>query len=369
MANFAFQKIKNLSYYINHLPGRTLFIENKEFLFFSGTSYLGIGHNAVFQQRLVENTQELGSIYSASRNNMVRLEVYEQLESFMAVENGSEAALSVSSGMLAGQLVTRYLEHLTFYYEPSCHPALWKAASIQSMFSNYDDFCHRIGDVVKKNAKPCVVCCNGIDTLTCDKYQFSWIKDLEGDFPVYLIVDDSHVLGMLNKDSLEGNFNTIKYLCPSNVELIVTASMAKALGLPAGVILGNNKTIKAISELPHFIGASPTAPAYFKTFLDTQQEYLNLKAKLGNNIETFKILTTPVLPFFKFLEYYPVFYFSSDWLFHKLKESGIFISCFSYPKLGDPPICRVVMSALHTKEDIKSLSQNLTHLLMQNSEK
>lgn len=353
-----------MSYYLNHIPGRTLFIDNKEFLFFSGTSYFGIGYNDVFQQKLVENSREVGSIYSASRNNIVRLEIYEQLESSMAAENGAEAALTVSSGMLAGQLVTRFLEDLTFYYEPSCHPALWKSTFIQNIFNNYNDFCERIGDVVKNNGQPCVVCCNGIDPLTCEEYHFNWVKDLEANFPIYLLVDDSHALGLLSKDSLDGNFKQIKELCPPNVELIITASMAKALALPAGIILGKKNTIKAISQLPHFIGASPTVPAYFKTFLDTRQEYLNLKNQLNKNIEYFKEISDQALPFLKFLEFYPVFYYPTDWLYHSLKENGIFISCFSYPKLSDPPICRVVLSALHTREDIKSLSNNLIHLLL-----
>jgi 8-amino-7-oxononanoate synthase len=59
---------------------------------------------------------------------------------------------------------------------------------------------------------------------------------------------------------------------------------------------------------------------------------------------------------FKTLENYPVFYTPLNDLFDYLFANKIFISHFAYPKPNDPPITRVVLSALHEAEDIAFLT-------------
>ena len=363
--NLSLKKQEILAHYINHLPSRTITLDHKEYLFFSGTSYFGIGHNELFRSSLMENRHNYGTIFSASRNNTIQLDIYREVEEFLAQDNGAEAALTVSSGMLAGQLVVRLLENLPFIYEPSCHPALWKEASLPNIFENHKDFCSQIADHVRAIAGPCVVCTNGVDPLTCEAYNFDWVMDLDADHPIYVIIDDSHVLGLLYPNSLAGNYSKIKPFCPPNVQLIVTASMAKALSLPAGVILGSQTLIDKIASLSHFIGASPSVPAYFKSFLQCQKEYLDQKLLLSDNIQTFKKQIAPVLSQFKYLPDYPIFYYPDAYLYEALLQKDIFISCFAYPNPGDPPICRIVLSALHTQEDIQSLGKAIAEAVHQ----
>lgn len=347
----------------DQIPGRIIKSVEREFLYFSGTSYLGIGRNPYFSSRLNHHLATYGSIFSSSRNNTVQLDIYDKFENAISILNGSDAAISVSSGLLAGQLVIRYLEELPFIYAPNCHPAIWKNKTFKPDFDSFDHFTGAIGDKIQTYTKECVVCCNGIDPLTCEPYGFDWIKDLKSDYPVWMIIDDSHAIGLIEKSTLESHYKKIRRNCPANVKLIIVASLAKALGLPAGIILADADICNEIRKLPFFVGASPAVPAYLLTFLDLQEEYASLKLKLYNNIHLFNSLLPEKLSQFRYLPDYPVYYFPEEWLFRALENEGIYISCFPYPHPEDKPVCRIVLNALHEKEDIILLAEKLRYLL------
>jgi len=347
----------------DQIPGRTIKSAEKELLYFSGTSYLGIGRNSHFNSRLNHHLSNFGSIFSSSRNNTVQLDIYENFEKEISIINESEAALSVSSGLLAGQLVVRYLEQYTFINAPNCHPAIWKNKNFKSDFDSYIDLIYGIGDKIQSCSGECVVCCNGIDPLTCEPFGFDWIKDLTSEFPVWLVIDDSHAIGLVEKHTLESHYKSIRKNCPKNVKLIIVASLAKALGLPTGIILSDADVINEIRNLPFFIGASPSVPAYLLTFLDLQEEYASLKTKINQNIQLFNSLMSEKLSHFRYLADYPVYYFPEEWLFHSLINEGIYISCFSYPNPEDKPVCRIVLNALHEEKDIILLVEKLRQLL------
>ena len=79
---------------IDHLPSRTIKFQEEEYLFFSGTSYLGMGHQAGFQEALKEGIARYGTIFSASRNNNLKLAIYEEAETFLAQWTGFEEPCS-----------------------------------------------------------------------------------------------------------------------------------------------------------------------------------------------------------------------------------------------------------------------------------
>ncbi|MGV3588073.1 MAG: hypothetical protein ACO1OF_13795 [Adhaeribacter sp.] len=108
------------------LPGRTLTANGREYLYFSGTSYLGMSRNQKFQALLQEGFRQYGLNYSSSRLSNVQLAVFAETENYLATYTGAEAALTISSGLLAGQLVVQALAGSgTFIYAPRTHPALW----------------------------------------------------------------------------------------------------------------------------------------------------------------------------------------------------------------------------------------------------
>ncbi len=353
---------------IDHLPGRTLRIDDEEHLFFSGTSYLGMGHQPDFRAALTEGMARYGTIFSASRNNNLQLDIYGKAENFIAEWTGAEAALTVTSGLLAGQLAVQSLDqsHQRFIYAPSVHPAIWREKPT-FRFENYGQFANEIAQFIAQDKTPVIICCNSIDPLKCTPYDFSWISQLPDNQDITLIFDDSHAIGIQNTFTANGvwqegvgNYNKLRKLTPPNVKLVVIASLAKAVGIPGGVILGDLEMIKTIRQNPLFVGASPIVPAYLHAFLAAQNVYVDARIALKKNIDLFKKLNASLLSDFKFYDDYPVFYTPQNDLYPFLLKHKTMISSFSYPNPSDTPITRIILSALHTEGDIEVLSGQLS---------
>ena len=126
-----------MKYWTDSFPGRSVMVENKEYLYFGGTSYLGLQTDTTFQDIFIKNTRIFGTNYGASRKSNVQISVFEKAENHLAKLVGSEACITLSSGYLAGQLVSQFLSNSKhpFFYAPNTHSALY-----QHKIKTYDTF-------------------------------------------------------------------------------------------------------------------------------------------------------------------------------------------------------------------------------------
>ncbi|MDX1940318.1 MAG: aminotransferase class I/II-fold pyridoxal phosphate-dependent enzyme [Saprospiraceae bacterium] len=334
----------------DHLQGRTVHVNGEECLYFSGTSYLGIAQNLGFQEILHTSIQQYGTNFGGSRLSNLRFKIFEEAEDYLAQWTGAEAALTVSSGTLAGQLVLKTLQtNSKFYFAPGVHPALFGEGDYSELsYNNWADF---IIKEVNKSKKPVALFSNTLDPLRAKQFDFSWLGYLPNDIPITLILDDSHGIGVTGKDGI-GIFSTIQ--SPENMELIVVASLGKALAIPGGVILGNKNFIENIWQSPFFGGASPIVPAYLDAFLQAKELYQQAWQILLNCIKIFAEATKE-LDLFQKIPDYPVFYTPKNELANYLQEYKVLISSFPYPTAKDERITRVVLNAAHTEQDLKYL--------------
>ncbi len=337
---------------VNELPGRTLQVEGQEYLFFSGASYLGIPRNKAFQEYLVEGLCRYGSNYASSRNSNLQLQVYEEAENYLATYTGAEAVLTMSSGYLAGQTLIQALQGSgRFMYAPGVHPAIWySGVTVPAAGVVYEEWAANMQQQVREIAdEHIIIVCNSIDPLKAKKYSFSWVADLPKNKQITLVVDDSHGFGVTGTDGA-GVFRELKEQLPS-INVLVVGSLGKALGIPAGVILGNRDIIKKLKMTPQFGGASPAIPAYLYAFLKCKAVFAEARKKLFSNIEQFKQkLIQPEL--FSYFDHYPVFYTKNQELCPFLLQHKVLISSFRYPTPADDPITRVILNSLHTSNDI-----------------
>jgi 7-keto-8-aminopelargonate synthetase-like enzyme len=373
---------------IDHIPSRTIYLDETAHLFFSGTSYLGMGHQPAFRAALSEGLAQYGTIFSASRNNNLQLKIYEEAETFLARWTGAAAALTVTSGLLAGQLAVQSIDYQNFVNAPSVHPAIWEPRVPPPYhFQNWAEFAREIPNIATHTEGSLLIACNALDPLRCEQYDYSWIDNLPTDKPITLLIDDSHGLGITGKNgagifqSIQNRIQNIDFPLSQypnlpnisaypNIRLVVIASLAKALGIPGGVILSDAKTIASIRNNPLFVGASPIVPAYLSAFMAAQSVYKEARKNLSRNIEYFNATLDKALSQhsqtrislypFKSLPNYPVFYTELNELAAYLQQQKIVISHFAYPKPQDPPITRVVLSALHTEGDIETLVKHIT---------
>ncbi|WP_266363790.1 aminotransferase class I/II-fold pyridoxal phosphate-dependent enzyme [Tellurirhabdus rosea] len=340
-------------YTIDHLPGRTIQFDGREHLFFSGTAYLGIAQNPAFRALLAESMERYGTVFGSSRNGNLRLGIYEEAEEKLARFAGLETALTMSSGMMAGQVVVQYLraEGYGFLYAPGAHPAIWQDARTQLPRLSFGEWTAQVPRLVEAAGEHLVIALNSLDAVRSEAYPFDWVAHLPADRQITLLVDDSHGLGVIGPDG-----SGIAALVPKreNVRLLITASLAKALGLPGGVVLGDSETLAAIRHTAFFGACSPISPAYLAAFVRAEDLYRNAYGRLNENIRRAEsLLDTTGL--FAHIPGYPVFYTPHDGLYPSLLDDDILIYQFAYPTPADKPNTRLVISALHTPDDLGRL--------------
>lgn len=350
-------KSENNIAYIAHLPDRVIELESQNYLYFSGTAYLGLSQNKAFKKLLHEGTEVYGNVYGSSRNGNLQLTIYSQAEKLLADWCASPAALTVSSGMLAGQIAIHYLllEQYQFIYSPDAHPAVWHTPTASLPSGSYqqwtDDLLNDQLASISAN-KLCIVS-NSVDALRGKLYNFEWVEKLPKDKQILLLIDDSHGVGISGSDG-SGVWPRI----PKNehVKVIVTTSLAKAMGVSGGAILSEKSIITAIKHTAFFGGCSPMAPHQLYAFTEGHYLYKEAYEKLQSNIQLF-LSYIKNLKLFEYTENFPVFYTSQQALYTFLLQKNILIYSFSYPKPTDKPNTRIVISAWHTPADIEQLGK------------
>jgi len=341
-------------YSIHQLPGRNAQIDGTDWLYFSGTGYLGAAWNPDLQALVQEGMQRFGLHFGGSRLSNIQIQIFEETEAFLAQYAGAEQALLLSSGTLAGQLLMKVLaEHGEVFPAPGAHPAIW--AGMGPSFKKWDDWVQKVQELAQIPGVPLILAANSVDPLYVRCFDFSWLKNLKLQRELLLVIDDSHGFGILGKNG-RGIFAKIDL--PEGADLIVLSSLGKALGIPAGVILGSANWRNRLVRNPYFGGASPPPPAFLWALLKGQTIYEKCRQKLQLNLRQF-VQYLPTGADFHFFPEYPVFYSANSGLAAFLAERKILISSFPYPTPQDELVTRIVLSSLHTDGDIQILIREL----------
>jgi len=342
---------------IHQQPSKKIRLGEKDYHFFSGTSYLGMNQDEDFKQLLIEGLNQYGMSFGSSRNGNLQLAIYERVENKMAAWVGAEKALTVSSGMLAGQLVAQYLrtQQVTYFYAPQSHSANFHEPIVQLPAMSFQEWTKQIAAQVKEaNASYSVIVCNSTDGLRSTAYDFDWINDLPDNRSITLIIDDSHGLGITGKNGA-GIFQSITV--KPNIRFIVVSSLHKAMGIPGGVVFSDEATIETLRHTAFFASCSPIAPAYLYAYVKADEIYQMNFERLLANIERFCLKLEAAKSLFSFQPAYPVFYTPQEGLYDYLFKNDIFIYSFAYPIKTGKPNTRIVISAWHDVEQIDLLAK------------
>ncbi|SNS76011.1 7-keto-8-aminopelargonate synthetase [Belliella buryatensis] len=343
--------------YLNQPIGRVIRNEGKDYLYFSGTSYLGMQALEEFRSLVKEEMDHLGLSHGLSRVNNVRLGIYDAFESYFAQMAGSERALAFSSGFLAGYAIISHLEKEAdiIFIAPGTHPAVFPNALAGKSYGKAEDWINAIQYYANQyQNKSILILANAVDALKPEIHDFSWMSQLPKGNQYTLLIDDSHAFGLVG----EGVFGTYALWKDLPVRLFVSGSLGKGLGLPAGIVLGNQESMQELSSQVIFRGASPPPPAYLSVFLKAQALYSAQFDKLRSHISLFNELTVG-LSFFTSAKGYPVFSFREADLVSYLFAHQFIVSSFPYPRPSDQPIHRVVLSAWHEEADLILLAETI----------
>lgn len=316
---------------------------------FSGTSYLGLATHPDFISLVKEGLDKYGTHYGGSRLSPLCPDIFEQAEAAFAEWTGAPAALLVGSGSAAGQLAARFFAHedAPLQIGPLAHPALWWPKG--KKHNSWNTF------LAALEREPGIAFTDALDPLGIQLPPWEALLAVK---PKRLVVDDSHTLGWYGPKHA-GSWQLLHK--KTTAELLVTASLGKALALPAGLLLGEKKTLAKLRELPQFGGASPPAPAFLHAWLHGQDIISAQRQKLQHHLDRLQAImgTNPKI---RSLKNFPVFGLLDHKWGNLLAEKGIMISAFRYPDAHSPMYSRIVVRADHTEEEVAYLENCLEAL-------
>ena len=239
--------------------GRVIVVGGKEYLFFGGTSYLGLATDKAYASIFIEGIQRYGINNGTSRNNNVQQAIFDQAEEYAAKRFGFEASLLLSSGYLAAQFLVRTLAtEGEVLHAPSCHPSLWLDEKPTAVGSFVDWAAAAVAYINQSPQTSFIIVSNSLDNMKPEIYDFTVFKHIDPNKKVVLLLDDSHGIGVTRENGI--SFDSSNFQLP-NIELIVVASLAKGLATDAGLILADGPRIKSLKRSNFYTGASPSSPA------------------------------------------------------------------------------------------------------------
>ena len=329
--------------------GRTIHINQKTYLNFTGTSYLGIIQNEEFITLVKRGLDRYGVFNGASRLAMYQeRSLFEEAENFLCRWTGGESCLTFSSGTLAGTLIVQMLEtEANALISENAHPA------IRPVMGRTFGSLTELEEVLQgQPSNTFAIYLNSVDPIQCEIVDIERLRKL--DRPnLTLVVDDSHGLGVLGPRG-SGVFAKLADL--KHTEVIVVSSLGKALGIPGGLVISNAERIAWVKRMALYGGAAPVSLAYLDAMISAEKIYEDAVQKLKQNIGLFRDQSPG-----SFSNRLPITRVPNSH-FKPLFKGGILLSQLRYPTPQDELFTRIVLSAHHTAADITRLAARVNEL-------
>lgn len=339
----------------------------KEYLYFGGTNYLGYASRTELQQGAIEAVKKYGTCYSASRETSGTGVLHLELERKLAAFKGTEDACIYASGYFGNQILLSTITNAedVVVCDEWAHPSILEAIprTVREVrFFRHHDVDHLA--TILKGLKSAIIAMDGVDSATGDIAPLPEVLEVlpEGDFRV--LVDDCHgtaVLGANGRGTLEHYGITAR-------GVFQTETMSKALGSFGRFIAASQKLCATIRKVATtYVGSTPSPPAvlgaslaavelairepHLRDRLRERARYAALRlAELG--FET-AYSGAPILSIRGLKEA------DAERMHRLLRQKSILVPFVHYPTSDTPGRLRLVVTAMHTKDDIDRLCNAL----------
>lgn len=332
---------------VNQFPDRIIEIDNEDYLYFGGTAYLGLPTHPEFQKLIIKNILQWGTAYGSSRSANIQLNAYENGERFLADFINADAALTLSSGMLAGKLVVEALTTETdcFFHFPDTHTAI-KAQNSLPFFIGERLNPRLLDNTIEK----ITILTDSVPSFHVQPIDLTILNSIPSNKEITLVIDESHSLGILGTNGC-GIFSTINL---STIKRkIMVSSLGKAFGLTGGVIASDSEFINQMATHDTFVSSAGMNAAFVQTMADAAAIYLQQHQKLKDNlnyIDTHLIKNKAI----HFDCNYPLIYPETEGLNDVFTANKIIVTNFKYPT-DTRDLNRIVITANHKKEDLDKI--------------
>lgn len=337
---------------LENTPGRKCIIDGKEFLFFSGYSYLGMNYVKEFRELVKEGIDKYGILFPSSRISNTSLKLYQKFEDTLSKLTGMKDSVSFSSGYLAGKTISDILSsHKNILVAPGTHPAINIVAAQKTNSTNFNDWKNEVVDLINfSDENEFVLLSDSVDILKARVNNFSFVENIRPFKKIIFLIDDSHGMGILGKNG-EGIISQLP--AKKNVEYIISYSLSKAFNMEGGAVSCSKEWAKKLRHHPNYTGSTAINPALIHAFIKSKRLYAIQREKLKKNITWLK----------KYLPHHilnhdsdlPIFICEDENAEEIFYKQGVIISSFGYPDPASKKINRVVINALHTKKDLQKL--------------
>lgn len=338
-------------------PGRTVGLNGSQFLFFSGYNYLGINQDEEFLSLILEGVKKYGWVFPSSRISNTQLSIYQECEAFLSEYTGSEDTVLLSSGFVAGKLASSLYPSLI--NAPGSHPAILQSEAHNMSFN---EWCSWLMQRVTNSKGAFAIATDSLNIFSAEQYNFSFLKYIRNKLNV--LIDDSHGIGLTGEEG-----KGISSIVPQNdlVSYTFCYSLSKAFGIAGGAVSCTKQEASVLRSFPEYTASSPVSPSQIYAFLRGHDIYARQRERLLNNIQYFISLIKDI-PGIAYSSKFPVFIlpgFVDETIFYR---NSILISSFAYPDPSGEKLKRIVLNALHTREDLETVATVVHSIYNENKE-
>ena len=348
---------------------------------FASNDYLGLSQNSSIKKAIINGINKYGNGGSSSHLVSGHTEAHQNIEKITKNNIGFASSILFSSGYLANLgIITTIAEKDSFIYADKLNHASLNDACILSR-GKFIRFPHN--DMValenhlknNKTKKKKFIVTDGVFSMDGDIANIPELVKLAKKYDAYLYIDDAHGYGILGKSGqgiLEHyeKKDSIKKIAKDRI--IYTLTLSKAVGVSGALVCANKKIIDlVINKSRPYIYTTAEQPALMygiKRSFEIIKKNHSLRSKINDHIYLFRRLInhknllvdsiTPIQPLV----------IGDDK--KAVKISNLLIELgFYVPAIRPPTVptesarLRVSISALHSKGDIKKLSQAINKII------
>jgi 8-amino-7-oxononanoate synthase len=355
---------------VHQLTSTTCEIQGKVLAFFGGTNYLSLSYHPAIIAAVTKGIQAGGLGLGASRKTTGTSPAIVALEEHAARFAQVEEAVVTGSGLAANIAVIEGLSGVvsTWLVDERSHPTFQTfvpvggARLVRYRHLGSSDFRRKLAEIPDQVLG---VFTDGVFPLTGEVARVAEIRDeLQGREHI-LVVDEAHSFGVTGP----GGRGVANGAGLQSDNVIVTASLGKALCCTGGVILGGSEMAGRIRDVSAaYAGSSALAPALCEGAIAALRLLCEDSRPLDRLRENMRYMRE-LLPGLPLLgdESVPIFCLSDDGGLHleaiheRCFAEGFYVPLISaYPGMGQTRLLRWIVQADHTRDEIARLCAILT---------
>ena len=262
--------------------------DGKPYISFTCNDTFGLTHHPEVKQAAIQATKEFGTGSGASRLVTGNHPLYTTLENTLAALKNTESALVFGSGYLANlgvisSLMTKGDLIIADKYIHACMLDGARLSGASLLRFQHNDLSHCV-DLLKKhrkNYKKCLILTETIVSMDGDKAPLNDLLTIADDHDCWLLSDDAHGLGMLEKPRPHPNH-------------IQVGTLSKAAGCYGGYVCASksvtNYFINTARSLIFTTALPPSVLASAQKALEIIQNNDDLAKKALSNAQLFTTL-------------------------------------------------------------------------------